>query len=113
MNPNPEAIIQYHVFLASPGDVTVERQMVRQSKSGTDARSSQARFACVLATASVSTRINNRYQAENRCRQRHRVRKAVLVQFVRICPKAFADVIRSGQGAIILANIDHGEDAGR
>jgi hypothetical protein len=54
-------------------------------------------FSCVLDAASVSTRINTRYQADNRCRQRHRVRKAVFVQLVRICPKAFCNVVRSGQ----------------
>src|ERR1051325_1451395 len=30
MIPNPESRRQYHVFLASPGDVPSERQMVRQ-----------------------------------------------------------------------------------
>jgi hypothetical protein len=54
-------------------------------------------FSCVLAAASVSTRINTRYQSDNRCRQRHRVRKAVFVQLISVCPKTFTDVIRSGQ----------------
>ena len=54
-------------------------------------------FSGVLDAASVSTRINTRYQADNRCRQRHRVRKAVFVQLVCIRPKAFCNVIRSGQ----------------
>ena len=54
-------------------------------------------FSCVLTAASVSTRINTRYQADNRCRQRHRVRKAVFVQLVCIGPKAFCNVIRSSQ----------------
>ncbi len=30
MNPKPNSISQYHVFLASPGDVAVERQAVRK-----------------------------------------------------------------------------------
>lgn len=46
-----------------------------------------------------------REKSDNRCRQRHRVRKAVFVQLVRICPKAFADVIRSGQGTVVWTNI--------
>ena len=54
-------------------------------------------FSCVLTAASVSTRINTRYQTDNRCRQRHRIRKAVLVQLVGICPKAFCHVSRSSQ----------------
>ena len=62
-------------------------------------------FSCVLTAASVSTRVYTRYQTDNRCRQRHRVRNAVFVQLVRICANAFADVIRSGQGAVILTNI--------
>jgi hypothetical protein len=62
-------------------------------------------FSCVPAAASVSTRINTRYQADNRCRQRHRVRKAVFTQLIRICPKAFADVFRAGQCAVVLSNI--------
>jgi hypothetical protein len=54
-------------------------------------------FSCVPTAASVSTRINTRYQADNRCRQRHRVRKAVFTQLVCVCPKAFHNVVRSGQ----------------
>src|ERR1039457_6378896 len=62
-------------------------------------------FSCVLAAASVSTRVYTRYQTDNRRRQRHRVRKAVFVQLIRICPKAFADVVRAGQCAVILTNL--------
>jgi len=54
-------------------------------------------FSCVPAAASVSTRINRRYQADNRCRQRHRVRKAVFVQLVGVGPQALCHVIRSSQ----------------
>ncbi len=54
-------------------------------------------FSCVPAAASVSTRIYTRDQTDNRCRQRHRVRKAVFVQLVCVRPKAFRNVVRSGQ----------------
>ena len=54
-------------------------------------------FSCVPAAASVSTRIHTRYQTDNRCRQRHRVRKAVFTQLVGVGPKALRHVVRSGQ----------------
>jgi len=64
--------------------------------NGNQGLQNQPVFSCVPSAASVSTRINTRYQADNRCRQRHRVRKAVFVQLVGICSKAFAHVLRSG-----------------
>jgi len=51
----------------------------------------------VLTAASVSTRVDPRYQTENRRRQRHRVRQAVFVQLVCVCPQAFRNVVRSGK----------------
>jgi hypothetical protein len=67
--------------------------------AGLNEESRLERFAKQLALPAENS------SSSNRCRQRHRVRKAVFVQLVRICPKAFADVIRSGQGAVALTNI--------
>ena len=87
ITPCPQSARLSHRKGYSPGNHLVKPRRFRH----------QPVFSCVLSAASVSTRIDTRYQTDNRCRQRHRVRKAVFVQLVCVCPQALRHVVRSGQ----------------
>jgi hypothetical protein len=89
----------HHFTMPEPGEAVSSQSLLTTGTTWLNpvAFTTSPFFHVSCAAASVSTRINTRYQPDNRCRQRHRVRKAVFVQLVCIRPKAFYNVFRPGQ----------------